>query len=448
MPLDVATSADLFAGQDLPDNPPAASSSVEALVFSYGAHLGEGLKAARESRRMTIQDVSDVTRIHPKILDALEALDMSRLPSRPFAIGFVRAYARCLGVDEERAVARFKADAPDANEPFRPPVGVVEDRDPRLALIAVGAALVLGAIVVWNVAQRAMADHEPAPSAPVVQAPTPVAATPNGQPVVLGQALPAPVESTVPKPYIAPGMPGAATNALSGDPTRAPVANETLPELPASSPNAPVYGAPREQTSVISLRARKATVLIVRTSDGSAIFTRSMTGGETYRAPAVPGLTFEVPDPTAMDVMRGGQFVGQLPAMVTPASRLGADAPPAAPAAKAPVTPAPAARPAATAAPAAKPASATNAPAAKPASAPAAKATNAPTAKATNGPAVKAATAPGAASVPKAAAPPASKAGSGGAAVASSSKVVESKPAGTVTVAKPSSPSATNATPY
>jgi hypothetical protein len=45
-----------------------------------------------------------------------------------------------------------------------------------------------------------MADKEPAPSVPVVQAPTPVGATPNGQPVVLGQSLPAPVESTIPKP--------------------------------------------------------------------------------------------------------------------------------------------------------------------------------------------------------------------------------------------------------
>jgi hypothetical protein len=333
MPLDTGSvAADLFAGQDSPDDAPAAPSSVEALVFSYGAHLGEGLKAARESRRLSVQDVSDVTRIHPKILDALEALDMSRLPSRPFAIGFVRAYARFLGVDEERAIARFKADAPDSNEPFRPPVGVANDGDPRLALIAVGTALVLGAIVVWNVAQRAMADKDPPPAVPVVQAPPPVAATAQAGPVALGPALPAPVESTVPKPYVAPGMPGAATNALTGDPTRPITAIQPLPELPASNPNAPVFGAPKTQSSTISLRARKSVTLIVRTADGSAIFTRVLSGGETYRAPAVPGLTFEVSDPAGMDVFSRGQFTGQLPALVTPASRLGGDTatPPAA----------------------------------------------------------------------------------------------------------------------
>ncbi|MDB5454188.1 MAG: helix-turn-helix DNA-binding protein, partial [Caulobacteraceae bacterium] len=243
MPLDTAAvAADLFAGPPLKDSPPVASaSSVEALVLSYGAHLGEGLRAAREARRLSIQDVSDVTRVHTRFLEALEALDMGQLPSRPFAIGFVRAYARFLAVDEERAIARFKADAPDANEPFRAPVGVTDDGDPRLALIAVGTALVLGAIIVWNVAQRAMADKDPVPAAAVVQAPPPVAAIPSG-PVALGDALPAPVESTIPRPYVTPGL-GHATNALTGDPTLAQTAQETLSQMPVSNPNAAVFGA-------------------------------------------------------------------------------------------------------------------------------------------------------------------------------------------------------------
>jgi hypothetical protein len=321
MPLDTGSvAADLFAGPPLKDTQPAAS-SVEALVFSYGAHLGEGLRAAREARRLTVQDVSDVTRVHTKFLEGLEALDMGQLPSRPFAIGFVRAYARFLGVDEERAIARFKADAPDANEPFRAPVGVTDDGDPRLALIAVGAALVLGAIIVWNVAQRAMADKEPQIPAPIVQAPPAAVAVPQG-PVALGASLPAPVESTIPKPYVTPGL-GLATNALTGDPTRAGVAAEAMPEMQISNPNAAVFGAPADQPSTISLRARKGVALIVKTADGSAIFTRVLAAGETYRAPAVAGLTFDVSDPTGVDVFSDGQFTGQMPALVTPAARLG-----------------------------------------------------------------------------------------------------------------------------
>src|SRR5436190_7948066 len=206
MPLDTGSvAADLFAGPPLKDSVAPAASSVEALVFSYGAHLGEGLKAARESRRLTIQDVSDVTRVHARFLEGLEALDMGRLPSRPFAIGFVRAYARFLGVDEDRTIARFKADAPDANEPFRAPVGVTDDGDPRRAPIAVAAALVLGAIIVWNVAQRAMSDKEPQPPAPIVQSPPQAAAVPHA-PLALAASLPAPVESTIPKPYVTPGL--------------------------------------------------------------------------------------------------------------------------------------------------------------------------------------------------------------------------------------------------
>ena len=335
MPLDTGSAApDTFAAVEANDNPvtaPPRTHSAEALVFSYGAHLGEGLRAAREARELSLQDVSDATKIHPKILDALEALDMGRLPSRPFAIGFVRSYAQFLGVDAERAIARFKADAPDANEPFRPPVGVANDGDPRLGLIAVGAALVLGAIIVWNVAQRAMADKEP-DTPPVVAAPPPVAAIPKG-PVALGDALPAPVESTVPKPYVTPGLGATATNS-TGDPSKPLQLGPTLPELKPSNPNPKVYGAPPEQASVISLRARKSVALIVKTGDGSAIFTRVLGAGETYRAPAVGGLSFDVSDPAGVDVFRSGEFIGQLPALITPASRLGGDAKPAPPAAK------------------------------------------------------------------------------------------------------------------
>ena len=63
---------------------------------------------------------------------------------------------------------------------------------------------------------------------------------------------------------------------------------------------------PAEQpASLISLdRARKAVALIVKTADGSAIFTRVLAASETYRAPAVAGLTFDVSDPTGVDVYR------------------------------------------------------------------------------------------------------------------------------------------------
>src|SRR4029079_17146835 len=99
-----------------------------------------------------------------------------------------------------------QADAPDANEPFRAPVGVATQSDPRMVLVGVGTALVVGAIIVWNVAQRTMEARETPAAAPIAQAaPPPVASLPKG-PVALGPALPAPVESTVPKPYVTPGL--------------------------------------------------------------------------------------------------------------------------------------------------------------------------------------------------------------------------------------------------
>lgn len=344
--------------------PPSAST----LVLQHGAHIGQGLRAAREARRLSVDDIAAVTRVRPQHIIAIEALDIGSLPSRPFAIGYVRAYARFLGVDEEAAIERFKVDAPDAREPLRPPVGVTEARDPRLALIAAGTAVVLGAIIVWNVAQRAMADKDPAPPA-VAAAPSVAAAIPKG-PVTLGPALPAPVESTLPTPYITPGLGGPDAAPLTGDPTVAESVHPTtmLPEARVTNLRAASYGAPPER-SYIALRARKPATLVVNGPQG-AIFSRALTTGETYRAPMLPNLSFDVSDPTGFDVYRGGQFVGQLPGLNTPIAKLGGHAPPAPAPAAAAGSPAPTAAhgPAPTASAAPAPAAAP--PSAQPVAAP------------------------------------------------------------------------------
>lgn len=41
-------------------------------------------------------------------LNAIELMRLDDLPSRPFALGFVKTYAEALGVDASAAVAKFK----------------------------------------------------------------------------------------------------------------------------------------------------------------------------------------------------------------------------------------------------------------------------------------------------------------------------------------------------
>lgn len=88
---------------------------------SFGARL----KREREQRKMTLDDISVSTKIGTRFLAALEEERFDQLPGGIFNKGFVRAYARHLGIDENQAIADFvAASAPSLPEtpPEEPPV--------------------------------------------------------------------------------------------------------------------------------------------------------------------------------------------------------------------------------------------------------------------------------------------------------------------------------------
>src|SRR5690606_27825742 len=111
--------------------------------LDYGPDIGAAFKAAREARGLSLQDVSDRTRVRRQYLAALEDMQLDQLPSRPFAIGYVKSYASVLGFDEDQAVARFKLSAPDSKGELRAPIGVGYEPERRFGVIgAAGAVLV------------------------------------------------------------------------------------------------------------------------------------------------------------------------------------------------------------------------------------------------------------------------------------------------------------------
>ncbi len=63
-------------------------------------NLGVRLKAAREARGMSEQDVAQRLRLDLRIIRALEADDLERLPALTFVRGYLRNYARLVGLDE------------------------------------------------------------------------------------------------------------------------------------------------------------------------------------------------------------------------------------------------------------------------------------------------------------------------------------------------------------
>lgn len=75
--------------------------------------FGTQLKTQREKRKITLDDVSASTKISNRFLSALETDRFDQLPGGIFNKGFVRAYARYLGLDEDQAVADYLAASGD-----------------------------------------------------------------------------------------------------------------------------------------------------------------------------------------------------------------------------------------------------------------------------------------------------------------------------------------------
>jgi cytoskeleton protein RodZ len=79
--------------------------------------FGDRLRREREMRGITLDEITESTKIARRHLEALETEHFDHLPGGVFNKGFVRAYARFLGIDEDQAVADYSAAANERPEP-------------------------------------------------------------------------------------------------------------------------------------------------------------------------------------------------------------------------------------------------------------------------------------------------------------------------------------------
>ena len=71
---------------------------------------GDILRTAREAQGLSVADIATRTRIPLRHLEAIEVSDYSLLPSSTYAVGFARAYARAVGVDEVAVAQMVRED--------------------------------------------------------------------------------------------------------------------------------------------------------------------------------------------------------------------------------------------------------------------------------------------------------------------------------------------------
>lgn len=113
--------------------------------------LGEKLRQAREARGITLSEVAEQTRISPLYIESIENDDYRGLPGGIFNKGFVKSFAKYVGVDEQEALQDYATLAANqgnqmAEEPktYRPEVLTDERSSASSIPTIIFAVIILG----------------------------------------------------------------------------------------------------------------------------------------------------------------------------------------------------------------------------------------------------------------------------------------------------------------
>jgi cytoskeleton protein RodZ len=168
--------------------------------------VGERLRAAREEKGLSLEDLAAQTRIPQRHLASLETGDWDNLPAPTYTIGFAKNYAAAVGLDrteignqlrEEMGGQRFASSTADVFEPADPRRTMPKS----LVIGAILAVVVLIGVMSWlnkrsleNNDQGQQTASAPAPTGaparPVQQPPAPAPVAAQG-PVALTATAPA-----------------------------------------------------------------------------------------------------------------------------------------------------------------------------------------------------------------------------------------------------------------
>ncbi len=140
--------------------------------------LGEKLRQAREERGISISEVAEQTRISPHYLDLIENDDYRTLPGGIFNKGFVKSYAKYVGIDEQEALSDYsrlissQEGGAISEEPktYRPEV-LTDDRATSSMIPTLIFAVIILGLMTWGI--LALVNYiQNQPSQPVANANT------------------------------------------------------------------------------------------------------------------------------------------------------------------------------------------------------------------------------------------------------------------------------------
>lgn len=153
--------------------------------------VGEILKKAREANGQTVEDIAGRLHLRPSLVRDIEADKFDSISSATYTRGYVRNYARILGVDEDEVMDALARQVPSEAEPAMQSFSrktSQKARDSRLTLVTWLIAIVLAALLVlWWVQKSTMSTDIDLsqPSAEEVAAAVELGSTAAGEPAVI-----------------------------------------------------------------------------------------------------------------------------------------------------------------------------------------------------------------------------------------------------------------------
>jgi cytoskeleton protein RodZ len=290
--------------REVAEPPPAPEAEIETPKVT----VGETLRAARIDRGENAAAVASLLKMRREQLEAIETGDLDKLPGRTYAVGFVRAYARHLGLDAEALVQQFKDET--ANQDAAKPVDLVfpaaqeEFRGPRGSIMAMAMAV---AMVIYGITYVTMPSRKStATAAPAEQSAVVVEAAKRAEPppaqIAAADAKQAPVEVAVSFVAGAQALP-----------------EHKLPPAPALEPaQAPTFTVAQAETaeskSRIVLKAVEPTYIQVRDTQQprarSVLVAKVLNVGESFGVPDRAGLIMQTGNAGGLQVEVDGRSLG------------------------------------------------------------------------------------------------------------------------------------------
>ncbi len=265
------------------------------------AGFGEKLRRERELRKISLDQIATATKISTRMLKALEEEKFELLPGGIFNKGFIRAYAKFLGMDEDQAIADYvAASGPEepinnipqiADIPEKPARQLDEEGTVSWNTIVILVLLVAVGYGGWTYHNHRKAERESRATTAAVTTPStvpPESSTPEPK-----------VETTTPKQPVA--------NLKASSSSAAPITADGVPASTASPAALKTESTEAAQKPAVDLVIHANEESWVQAvADGKTVFSETLQAASEKHVTAARRITLTVGNAGGVEVTYNG----------------------------------------------------------------------------------------------------------------------------------------------